>query len=337
MPSPPAWTVAVDTTVTAGPTTTRHTVYAGDTDGTVYALDAATGHTRWTHPAHPIPHTALAADDDSVFVSSQDGSVVALNAATGQPRWSTPLTPASAPVTANGLVFAADHNGRIQALNAATGRPCWSAWVDKEVGAGPVVSHGTVIAVGRNGIVYAFDAATGNAAWSANLVAPVRSELITAGSKVFLSSKDGRVHALDLATGLIRWSSRTGIAHLTADKTSVYAYTTGGKAVVYALDGDTGRQWWRRTTAQHATDTAIAVAGDVLYAAADGKIDVLYAPTGESGWGPDLPAPPKNNQHVSMVPVGATLYITTAHTVRAINIGNDPFPAAVHGYGAGGQ
>ncbi|MGK3945031.1 PQQ-binding-like beta-propeller repeat protein [Streptomyces caeruleatus] len=337
LPSEPEWTVPVETTLAAGPTTTRHAVYAGDTNGTVYALDADTGHTRWTHPAYLIPHTALAADDDSVFVSSQDHTVSALDAATGQPRWSTPLDPVTGPVTANGLVFAADHNGRIQALDAATGRPRWSAWVDQEVAAGPLVSHGTVIAVGRNGIVYAFNAATGHAAWSANIPAPVRNNLTTAGGTVFLSSKDGRVHALDLATGLIRWSARTGPAHLTADTTAVYACTTGGKAVVYALDADTGHQWWRHTTAQHATDTAIAVSGDTLYAAADGKIDVLYAPTGASGWGPDLPAPPKNNSHVSMAPVGGTLYITTAHTMRAINIGNDPFPAAVHGYGAAGQ
>ncbi|MFF7290221.1 outer membrane protein assembly factor BamB family protein [Streptomyces griseorubiginosus] len=337
MPPPPAWTVPVDTTLAAGPTTTGHTVYAGDTNGTVYALNAVTGHTRWTHPAYLIPRTALAADDDSVFVSSQDGSVSALDAATGQLRWSTPLDAVTGPVTANGLVFAADHNGRIQALNASTGHPRWNAWINKEVGAGPVVSHGTVIAVRRNGLVYALNAATGHAIWSANLPSPVRNELITTSDKVFLSSKDGRVHALDLATGRIRWSSHTGIAHLTADKTSVYACTASGKAVVYALDADTGHQWWRRTTAQHATDTAIAVSGDVLYAAADGKTDVLYAPTGESGWGPDLPPPPKSNQHISMVPVGGTLYATTAHTVRAINIGNDPFPAAVHGYGAAGQ
>ncbi|WP_185806542.1 PQQ-binding-like beta-propeller repeat protein [Streptomyces sp. RP5T] len=337
LPSEPEWTVPVETTLAAGPTTTRHAVYVGDTNGTVYALDAATGRTRWTHPAYLIPHTTLAADDDSVFVSSQDHTVSALDAATGQPRWSTPLDPMTGPVTANGLVFAADHNGRIQALDAATGRPRWSAWVDKEVAAGPVVSHGTVIAAGQNGIVYAFNAATGHAAWSANIPAPVRNELTTAGGTVFLSSKDGRVHALDLATGLIRWSARTGIAHLTAGKAYVYACTARGKAVVVALDADTGEERWHHATSQHASDTAIAVAGDTVYAAADGEIDVLYAPTGESGWGPDLPALPKNNPHVSMAPVGGTLYVTTAHTARAIHMGNDPFPAAVHGYGAAGQ
>ncbi|WP_162951056.1 PQQ-binding-like beta-propeller repeat protein [Streptomyces sp. CC0208] len=338
LPPPPDWTVPVGTTMVAGPTATRRTVYAGGTNGTVYALNAATGHTRWTSPTHLIPHTALAADDDSVFVSSQDGNVSALDAATGQPRWSTPLGPVTGPVTANGLVFAADHNGHIQALNATTGRPRWSAPVDKDgVGAGPVVSHGMVIAVGQHGRVHAFNAATGRRTWSATAAAPVRNELTTAGNRIFLSSQDGRVYALDLATGRIRWNSHTGPAHLTADKAYVYACTTSGKAVVSALEADTGHQGWRHTVSQHATDTAIAVTGDILYAAADGEIDVLYAPTGESGWGPDLPAPPKNNQHVSMVPVDGTLYVNTAHSVRAINMGNDPFPAAVHGYGAAGQ
>ncbi|WP_280853939.1 MULTISPECIES: PQQ-binding-like beta-propeller repeat protein [unclassified Streptomyces] len=130
----------------------------------------------------------------------------------------------------------------------------------------------------------------------------MRNELIAAGSKVFSSSKNGRVHALDLATGPIRWNARTAPAHLTADEALVYACTTGGKAIVYALDADNGHRRWRRTTAQHATDTAMA--SDPLHAVADGKVDVLYAPNGASGWGPDLPAPPKNNRHVSMVPVG---------------------------------
>ncbi|MDH6521802.1 outer membrane protein assembly factor BamB [Streptomyces sp. SAI-135] len=83
---PAPWTTPVDTTLSAGPTATRRTMYAGDTNGTVYAL----------------------------------------NPATGQPRWSAPLDPATGPVTANGPVFAADHNGRIQTLNATTGRRRWS-------------------------------------------------------------------------------------------------------------------------------------------------------------------------------------------------------------------
>ncbi|WP_280913268.1 PQQ-binding-like beta-propeller repeat protein [Streptomyces sp. SAI-208] len=41
---PAPWTTPIDTTLSAGPTATRRTMYASDTNGTVYALNPATGH-----------------------------------------------------------------------------------------------------------------------------------------------------------------------------------------------------------------------------------------------------------------------------------------------------
>ncbi|WP_424893770.1 hypothetical protein [Streptomyces sp. SAI-218] len=55
---------------------------------------------------------------------------------------------------------------------------------------------------------------------------------------------------MDLATGPIRWNARTAPAHLTADEALVYACTTGGKAIVYALDADNGHRRWRRRRRQ---------------------------------------------------------------------------------------
>src|SRR5205085_11702503 len=45
----PKWVVHTTDSVTASPTVVGGVVYVGSWDGTFYAVDAATGHVRWTH------------------------------------------------------------------------------------------------------------------------------------------------------------------------------------------------------------------------------------------------------------------------------------------------
>ena len=62
------------------------TVYAGSDDGTVYALDAATGGLRWAYTAgDSVSDPAVAGG--TVYVGGHDGTVYALDAATGRLRW----------------------------------------------------------------------------------------------------------------------------------------------------------------------------------------------------------------------------------------------------------
>jgi outer membrane protein assembly factor BamB len=56
------------------------TVYAGSDDGTMYALDAATGRLRWARTTEAGAGSSLAAAGGTVYAGGDDGTVYALDA-----------------------------------------------------------------------------------------------------------------------------------------------------------------------------------------------------------------------------------------------------------------
>ncbi|PSP56969.1 hypothetical protein BRC72_11230 [Halobacteriales archaeon QH_7_66_36] len=83
------WHLALGKTVGSVSVADR-TVYAVDNRGTVYAIDAGTGVTRWSRSLAGVEevHTGLAVTDETVVVPAGNGRrSVALDAATGEVQW----------------------------------------------------------------------------------------------------------------------------------------------------------------------------------------------------------------------------------------------------------
>jgi outer membrane protein assembly factor BamB len=56
----------------------HHSVVVGDRDGTVYALDEATGSVIWSQKIHDKPIRGIGSDDSMLYVGTIDGKVLAL-------------------------------------------------------------------------------------------------------------------------------------------------------------------------------------------------------------------------------------------------------------------
>ena len=69
----------------ATPTVAYGRVFASNTDGTVYAFGAGTGHLLWASHVGTYVYTAPAVWDKKVYVGTYDGKFFALDAATGDP------------------------------------------------------------------------------------------------------------------------------------------------------------------------------------------------------------------------------------------------------------
>jgi outer membrane protein assembly factor BamB len=103
------------------------TVYVGS-DHNVYALDAATGHPRWTYLTRGYVESSPAVAKGAVYIGSNDGEVYALDAATGRVRWAyaTGGFVDSSPAVARGIVYIGSADGKVYALDAATGHVRWA-------------------------------------------------------------------------------------------------------------------------------------------------------------------------------------------------------------------
>jgi outer membrane protein assembly factor BamB len=160
-----------ETFVLSGPAVAGGTVYISG-DGTVFALDAATGRLRWRYRTAGIVGSGPAVAGGTVYVGGvgyrttmygSDGGVYALDAATGRLRWryTTGDTVTSGPAVAGGTVYVSDVVGQVYALDAATGSLRWTRTIADAVESSPAVAGGTVYVSDVVGQVYALDAATG--------------------------------------------------------------------------------------------------------------------------------------------------------------------------------
>ncbi len=215
------WFLPLNASVAASPAIGGGTLFVPAKNGYLYALDIATGRTRW-RKAVLAGISSPAIHGGTVFIAGGTGSfggpglLTALNATTGATRWTfVPNGVVASSVTfADGLLLFSTNvaNGTVYAVSAATGNEVWSYAPSpaQYILGSPVAADGMVFAPSDNGHVYSFAAIPGPLL---NVTVAVSGNL-TAGNGVDVSL------AIRAATGLatdVRLNvSFFGLANLTA-------------------------------------------------------------------------------------------------------------------------
>ncbi|MFF4410646.1 PQQ-binding-like beta-propeller repeat protein [Streptomyces sp. NPDC001404] len=192
-------------------------VFASD-DGSVYALDAATGKERWSHAggygaSSPLVVETAQPGDTLIYVGGSGGNIDALDIG-GNVKWSAATGGAieSSPAVKADVVYVGSSDGRLHAFNARTGAARWSFLTGGPVTATPAVDHGKVYVGSNDSKLYAIDADTGVPVWSQVTKGPIRASAAVGeveglpGPSVFVGSSDGALYAFDATTGQLRWS-----------------------------------------------------------------------------------------------------------------------------------
>lgn len=244
---------------TATPLVVGDTVYAGSSDGGLYALDAASGAKRWRFAAGAPVFTGVNhLNDGSLLFGAMDGSVIRLD---------------------------------------ATGKEIARMKAGGPVSTTPMVSAGIVVVGCRDYMMYAFRLSDGAPAWSYSYgFSWVESTPAVQGDVFYIGGSDwARVSEFDARTGQTRWATPVGgmtwgTPAVTAD--TVFAGVTCQKGAlithrggIVALDRHTGALKWRRAMTFPdeklpfgGVAGSIAVDGDrILAAGFDGKLIALPA------------------------------------------------------------
>lgn len=259
----PGWSIDGVTGVTGTPTVADGVAYFGDWQGTVHAVDPATGEEQWTQALGGPVMGSVAIADDGLFAASGT-TLHRLDRATGAIEWeaTTHQHPfamiSSSPVVADGLVFQgvasgevtvpqADYTfrGSIGAWDAETGERVWRTMTTPgdETGGAGVGIWSTPAVDAERGVLYvgtgntyeepsseladsilALDVGSGEVVWSTQFTDP---DVFAAGAG---GGKDADVGA---APNL--WTSDGRDLVGAGDKTGVY----------HALDRETGEEVWQ--------------------------------------------------------------------------------------------
>lgn len=266
-------------------------VYAATDDGTVHALEAASGDEVWTESLEAGRSQCPCVVDGLVVVGTLEGDLVALDASEGNREWTTELAgPVAGPTAADGTVYVGtSEEPTAYAVDAADGDELWSADLAVDAVDYPAVTEDGVY-VGaehvRDGRLYAFEPADGDERWvheGTRMQSPtaVEDDIVSPSLSVDVLSPGGSVRGGFGFRGHVLWSPA-------ATTDAIVASSTGGR--VAAVDRtDYGRDWNVEVGRRPLPAPAVTDERVYLTATVDGpELLALDVDTGDRQWSRSL-------------------------------------------------
>lgn len=242
------------------------------------ARDLTRGRDRWRLPGGTAVPLFIAGD--TLLAAGEDGTVRAVQMASGEEIWRAALRPRpqAGPILAAGTVYASDGSHGLAALEAKTGAVRWRAELAARPRTLPLVHAGRVIVGLADGTLVALDPATGTVAWAVALDGVPAPLLVAGEGLVVAATSDGALNAVDSGTGEQRWTFPTrgtirGALAL-ADKV---VYCGSADHQVYGVSLNSGESLWEHRLDGPALAGVSVGEGVVLVASEKGTIHAFAA------------------------------------------------------------
>ena len=192
------------------------TLYFADDQGYIYALDAASGDTRWTPKKISDERfwSTPAVADGVIYIGGMDHKLYALDAETGALVWGRPFEAdgaiASKPLVVGSTVYVGAFDRKFYAIDTLTGEARDSIEGDNWFWNDAIIHEGTIFVGTLGEEFYALRPDDLSIVWrypreglegQRDFLGPVRSRSVAAGERVFVATRDGLVRAFDVQTG----------------------------------------------------------------------------------------------------------------------------------------
>jgi outer membrane protein assembly factor BamB len=271
-----AWTFRIDSPWGAAPTLVDGVLIAGANNGTVYAIDAATGRQKWSvkvteaDPRSRQFFSPVAATEKRLYIGGCDGSLYALDMGSGAVVWKVDCGDwvRSQPFINGSTVCIATLEGKVFAYQdeGSSARLLWEAFPDGH----PILSdldgdaQGVLVNTANLDLV-ALDLRDGHEQWRRSLIpcdrengtkiyADSMPELMqapvtVAEGTVYFAGTDGFVYAVQADTGRRLWRFELGgriSGAPTVCNERVFIGQFGGDGLFYAIDARSGAPLWSR-------------------------------------------------------------------------------------------
>lgn len=233
-------------------------VIGTDTDGWLFALDAANGKKKWAFRTGGKIYSTPAVWAGMVVAGSTDRFIYGVKDGREVWKFETAKPVVAAPLISDGVVYIGASDGHFRALEAATGKLRWDFdsvrgfVVDR-----PLEYAGAIYFGSWGNDLYALDKATGKLTWKWNngssnrMYSPAACYPVAANGRVFIVAPDNVMTAFDARSGRVLWRGRApGLRvresmGLSADSSLVYVKTMDGVLIGVSTSADSLRIDWR--------------------------------------------------------------------------------------------
>jgi len=254
-----AWTARLGTVdFPLVPAVNGNTVTVAASDGTVLALDAATGREQWRAGAGAPLAAGVGSDGSTAAVVTRNNDLVAL--AAGREVWRQRLGALSytPPLVAGARVFVLAGDRSVLAFDGATGRRLWTQQRQGEPlvlrQAGVLLAVGDTLVVGQGGRLAGLNPLNGSVRWETPIASArgindierlidLVGRVSRVGDTVCARAFQAAVGCVDAAAGRTVWTQRAnGADGVHGDAASVFGTESDGKVVSWRRD--TGQRGW---------------------------------------------------------------------------------------------
>jgi outer membrane protein assembly factor BamB len=262
----------------------------------IWSRELIKGETPDGNPLRHRIDAPIACFDGLLLAGTGDGSLYALDPATGEDRWIYKLdgailgTPNYLGADAdhpNGRVFVLEQSvGLLVCLDAATGNEIWRAEEVDRSDASMAVSPGAIVFGSCAAALHVFDPATGKRLRDIEIDpdSQVAGGVALTGSRVISGSRSGKILEADFLTGETIWVYEASDDEIFATPavTADWVIAASYDGFIYALDRKTGGLRWKFDT--EGLPGSAVIAGDNVIAVADGQLFMLRLSDGTSLW-----------------------------------------------------
>lgn len=267
------------------------TVYVGDLDGKLYALDLATGELRWHF-------TSLEKDgfmasptvrDGKVYVGDIFGHFYCLNAKDGNRQWSFDAQ-AEIDSSANfykGNVLVGSQDATLYCLGANDGQLIWKYTIEDQIRCTPTVVEDRCFVAGCDGKLHIIDLTQGKSVASVEIESPTMSTPAVRGDLVYFGTEGGTFFCINWRDAKIVWRKETtrgkSIRSSAAASDEYIVFGDQGRQV-RALQPKDGTELWTFGTKKKVDSSPVLVGGRAFVGSSDGRVYGIDLKSGQKSW-----------------------------------------------------
>lgn len=271
------------------------TISLASSDGTVLAMNAATGAELWrTQLGAPLA-AGVGSDGRFAAVVTRNNELVTLEG--GRELWRQPLSAQvfTAPLVAGERVFVVAADRTVMAFDAQTGRKLWSQPRSGEPlvlrQAGVLLAVGDTLVVGLSGRLVGMNPLNGSVRWEAPIATPrgtndverlvdLVAHVNRAGDVVCVRAFQAAVGCVNAARGTVLWTqAASGSEGLHGDDSLVFGTEADGKIIAWQRSNGE-RAWVSESLRYRGLTTPLVVGRSIAVGDGSGLVHLLSRENG---------------------------------------------------------
>ncbi len=265
-------------------------VFAGSTNGMLYALDLASGTKKWEYKTESGFSAAPAVREGCVYVGDIDGRFHCLDAESGQERWHFDTEGeinSSANFHANHVLFGSQ-DAMLYCLDASSGQLVWKYESADQIRCSPTIAEDRTFVAGCDGRLHIIDLNTGKQVADVELEGPTGCTPAVLGPVAYVGTEGRTFLAIDWKRAKILWQyenpKHSAPIRSSAAVTPELVIFGSRDKQVYALETATGRPRWTFTTRGQVDSSPVLVGSRVFIGSSDGRLYALDLTSGRKVW-----------------------------------------------------